>query len=73
MVKDAHPLPRINDTLEALKGAKIFSTLDLKSGHWQVPIREEHKSKTAFRTSSGQLFEFNRLPFGLCNATATFS
>ena len=72
-VKDAHPLPRIDDTLEALKGAKIFSTLDLKSGYWQVPIKEEHKSKTAFWTSSGQLFEFNRLPFGLCNALATFS
>ena len=72
-VKDAHPLPRIDDTLEALKGAKIFSTLDLKSGYWQVPIRQEHKSKMAFRTSSGQLFEFNRLPFGLCNAPATFS
>ena len=71
-VKDAHPLPRINDTLEALKGAKIFYTLDLKSGYWQVPIREEHKSKTTFRTSSGQLFEFNRLPFGLCNAPTTF-
>ena len=73
MVKDAHPLPRIDDTLEALKGAKIFSTLDLKSGYWQVPIKEEHKSKTAFWTSSGQLFEFNQLPFGLCNALATFS
>ena len=72
-VKDAHPLPRIDDTLEALKGAKIFSTLDLKSGYRQVPIKEEHKSKTAFRTSSGQLFEFNWLPFGLCNAPATFS
>ena len=72
-VKDAHPLPRIDNTLEALKGAKIFSTLDLKSGYWQVPIKEEHKSKTAFRTSSGQLYEFNRLPFGLCNTPATFS
>ena len=38
-----------------------------------MPIKEEHKSKTAFRASSGQLFEFNRLPFGLCNAPATFS
>ena len=42
-VKDAHPLPWINDTLKALKGAKIFSILDLKSGYWQVPIKEEHK------------------------------
>ena len=67
-VKDAHPLPRIDDILEALKDAKIFSTLDLKSGYWHVPIKEEHKSKTAYRTSSGQLFEFNRLPFRLCNA-----
>ena len=72
-VKDVHPLPRIDDALEALKGAKIFSTLDLKSGYWQTPIKEEHKSKTAFRTSSGQLFEFNRLLFGPCNAPATFS
>ena len=48
--KDAHPLPWIDDTLEALKGVKIFSTLDLKSGYWQDPIKEEHKNKTAFRT-----------------------
>ena len=54
-VKDAHPLPRIDDTLKGSKGAKIFSTLDLKSGYWQVPIGEEHKNKMAFRTSSGQL------------------
>ena len=53
-VKDAHPLPRINNTLEALRGAKIF-TLDLKWGYWQIPIKEERKSKTAFRTSSDQL------------------
>ena len=72
-VKDAHPLPRIDDLRDALHGAKWFSTLDLKNGYWQVPITEQDKAKTAFRTSSGQLFEFNQVPFGLCNAPATFS
>ena len=72
-IKDAHLLPRIDDTLESLYGAQYFTTLDLKSGYWQVPITEEDKEKTAFQTSSGQLYEFNQLPFGLCNAPATFS
>ena len=72
-VKDAHPLPRIDDLLDALHGAKWFSTLDLKSGYWQVPISEQDKAKTEFRTSSGRLFEFNQVHFGLCNAPATFS
>ena len=72
-VKDAHPLPRIDDILDALHGARWFSTLYLKSGYWQVPIMERDKEKTAFRTSSGQLYEFNQVPFGLYNAPATFS
>ena len=72
-VKDAHPIPRIDNLLDALHGARWFSTRNLKSGYWQVPIQERDKEKTAFRTSSGQLFEFNQVPFGLCNAPATFS
>ena len=72
-VKDAHPLPRIDDLLNALYGARWFSTLDLKSGYWQVPIMERDKENTAFRNSSGQLYKFNQVPFGLCNAPATFS
>ena len=70
-IKDAHPLPRIDDTLEALCGSKWFSTLDLQAAYWQIPIRDQDKHKTAFRTSSGRLYESERLPFGLCNAPAT--
>ena len=72
-IKDAHQLPRVDDLLDALHGAQRFSTLDLKSGYWQVPIQERDKEKIAFRTSSGQLYEFNQVPFGLCNAPTTFS
>ena len=72
-VKDPHPLPRIDDLLDALHRARWFSTLDLKSGYWQVLIMERDKEKTGFCTSSGQLYEFNQVPFGLCNAPATFS
>ena len=62
-VKDSHPLPRIDDLLDALHGARWFFSLDLKSGYWQVPIMERDKEKTAFRTKSGQLYEFNQVPF----------
>ena len=72
-IKDAHPIPHIDDLLDALHGARWFTTLDLKSGYWQVPIQEQDKEKTAFCTSSSQLFEFNQVPFGLCNAPTTFS
>ncbi|XP_053285372.1 uncharacterized protein LOC128446371 [Pleuronectes platessa] len=69
--KDAFPLPRIEESLDALSGACWFSTIDLASGYNQVPMTEQDRPKTAFCTPFG-LFEFNRMPFGLCNAPSTF-
>jgi len=70
-VKDSYPIPRIDDMLDRLSGNSWFSTLDLKSGYWQVKIRSEDKEKTAFSIGKG-LWQFTVMPFGLCNAPATF-
>ena len=69
--KDAYPIPRVDDTLNTLSGSSWFSTIDLKSGYWQVEMAPDDREKTAFCTQEG-LFEFNVMPFGLCNAPATF-
>ena len=65
------PLPLIDDILALLGKAKCFTTLDCKSGYWQVEIEEKDKEKTAFVCHKG-LFEFNRMPFGLCNAPSVY-
>ncbi len=69
--KDAYPLPRIDDTLDTLWGSQYFSTLNLYSGYWQVKMDPADIDKTAFVTRQG-LFRFTVMPFGLCNAPATF-
>ena len=69
--RDSFPLPRIDDTLDAVSGSKLFSTLDLASGYWQVEVHPEDRPKTAFVVPHG-LYEFETMPFGLVNAPATF-
>lgn len=70
-VGHAHPLPRVDDIFDSLGNSQYFSTLDLKSAYWQVPVAEKDRHKTAFVTQNG-LYEFNRMPFGLANAPSTF-
>lgn len=69
--KDAYHIPRIDETLDTLAGATLFSTLDFRSGYWQVEVNPKDPEKTAFCMPEG-LFEFNMMPFGLCNAPVTF-
>jgi transposase InsO family protein len=69
---DGYPLPRFDECIDSLHGSKFFCTLDLQSGYWQVPLHsQQDMEKTAFLTKDG-LFHFKVLPFGLCNAPATF-
>ena len=70
-IPDAYPLPRIDDSLDALGGAKLFSTLDLASGYHQVAMHPDDRHKTALITPFG-LFEYLRMPMGLSTAPATF-
>ena len=70
-IKDSHPLPHICET-ESLAGAAHYSTFDLNSGFWQVPMDEESKQYTAFTLGSMGLYECECMPFRLCNAPPTF-
>uniref|UniRef100_A0AAV2K2W5 ribonuclease H n=2 Tax=Knipowitschia caucasica TaxID=637954 RepID=A0AAV2K2W5_KNICA len=69
--KDSYPLPRIDDALDYISGSSWFSSLDMRSGYWQVELSPQARAKTAFTFGQG-LWQFRVMPFGLCNAPATF-
>ncbi|KII72736.1 Transposon Tf2-9 polyprotein [Thelohanellus kitauei] len=71
--RDEYSLPSIDQLFDRLNGAKYFTSLDLYSGYWQCTLEENDKEKTAFSVGIGEgLYEFNVLPFGLCNAPSSF-
>ena len=70
--KDSYPLPRMQETLESLVGVRHFSCLDLKLGFWLIKMEEASKQYTAFKVGNFGFFECDCMPFGLCNALATF-
>ena len=71
MIQDVYPIPRIDVSLSKLGNARFFTTLDLGTAFWQVSLRKQDREKTGFACKLG-LFKWKRMPFGLCNATATF-
>ena len=72
-IKDSYPLPLVDDIQSYLAGAQIFSTLDLHTGCWQLPINPDDQYKTAFTPGPGMgLYEFVRMPFGVCNGPSSF-
>ncbi len=68
---ETYPLPRVDETLRAFEGAACFSVMDMQSGYWQIPLKEEDYEKTAFTTHRG-LYEYVVLPFGPVNAPGYF-
>lgn len=71
-ISDVYSLPRVDEILEVLSGSKYFSVLDMKSGSHQV-IEEKQRERTVFMAGPLGFFEYNRMPFGLSNAPATYN
>ncbi|KAG6465497.1 hypothetical protein O3G_MSEX015187 [Manduca sexta] len=70
-VKEKYPMPIVEDLLDKLRGCKYYTSLDLKSGYYQIKVKENSIAKTAFITPDGH-YEFKRMPFGLCNGPSVF-
>ena len=70
--KDLYPLPHIQEALESMVGSAHFSSMDFKSGFWQIKMAPESQQYMAFMVGNLGFYEFTRMPFGLCNALATF-
>ncbi len=70
-VRDSYPLPRMDECIDSLGEATVFTTLDAYAGYWQLPIKKEDRHKTAFVCHTGT-YQYNRMPFGLTNAPASF-
>ena len=71
VMREIHPLPKVDDILVQISGAAIFSTLDANSGFWQVPLAPASRHLTTFITHFGR-YRFNKLPFGICSALEVF-
>ena len=71
-IQDAYGLPCIDETLDCLKGALLFSSIDLKAGYWQVEMDEDSQAFMAFTLGLLGFYECERMSFGLMNAPATF-
>lgn len=71
-IRDAYPLPRIEEALDTLHGTKYYTSLDLSQGYYQVATDERDIHKTAFRVGTGGLYVYRRMPMGLSNSAATF-
>ena len=72
LVKDSCSLPRIDESLDCLNGADLSSSLDLKSGYWQLEMDEESKQYTAFTVGPLEFYQCDRMPFELTNVLTTF-
>lgn len=71
-LRDAYPLPYVNNVLDRFRDARYLSSIDIKSAYWQIPLEQKRREKTAFTVAGGGLYQFTRMPFSLHNAPATF-